>query len=285
MNESACSIPAKRSRAARGAQRGEPVGAVDVQPQPALAAHLGHAGEVVDQADVRRARGRDHGEDAVAPVGVEGRAQRGAGEPALRSGHRERPGVHHPQHRRHRRVDLGAAGDARGGGARVPGARARRVQGGEVAVRAALDEAAARRVRQPGQAGEPAQRLVLRVHRARALQPRAAVDRVHGQQHVGQRRRGRLGRRDEREVARMVDLDRGRQHLAHEQRRGALGAEAGGRDRASEALRERLRRRGGAERRRVGGEPLARGRDDRLLQRGVAVVQAHARLCTFSAWI
>ena len=60
---------------ARGAQRAEAVGAVDVQPQAALAAHLGDAGEVVDGAEVRGPGRGDDGEDAVA-VGLERRPQR-----------------------------------------------------------------------------------------------------------------------------------------------------------------------------------------------------------------
>ena len=92
----------------------------------------------------------------------------------------------------------GRARAARGRGGRLAGRDQRR----QVADRAARHEHAAGRRRQPGQVGDPAQRLVLGVDRAGALEPRSAVDARRPDDHVEGRRR--LGRRvrDEGQVAR-----------------------------------------------------------------------------------
>ena len=73
MNESARSIPRRARADARRQQPGAAVGAVHVEPQPALRADVGDAGEVVDRAGVRRAGAGDHREHAVTAVGVERR--------------------------------------------------------------------------------------------------------------------------------------------------------------------------------------------------------------------
>src|SRR6476661_4242210 len=82
MNESACSMPSKRWRT-EGAARPAPVGPVDVQPQAVLAAHLGDGREVVDDAEVRRAARRDHGEEGLGAVLLERLAQLGTGQAQL----------------------------------------------------------------------------------------------------------------------------------------------------------------------------------------------------------
>src|SRR6476661_6264510 len=65
-----------------GGQGGPAVGAVDVEPEPVLAADLGDAGQVVDDAEVRRA-GCGHGrEHAVGSLAQQRLAQRGAGHAA-----------------------------------------------------------------------------------------------------------------------------------------------------------------------------------------------------------
>ncbi len=50
-----------------GEQRGSAVGAVDVEPQIALVRHLGHAGEIVDDAGVGRPGRGDDADDVVGP--------------------------------------------------------------------------------------------------------------------------------------------------------------------------------------------------------------------------
>ena len=54
-----------------GGERGGPVRAVDVEPEPALLGHACDAGEVVDDAEVGAAGGGDHGEDVVGALRVE----------------------------------------------------------------------------------------------------------------------------------------------------------------------------------------------------------------------
>ncbi len=79
---------------------------------------------------------------------------------------------------------------------------------------------------QAGQVGDPAQGLVLGVHRAGALEPRAAVDRRRADHQVEQGRRLGRGRRHERQRPRVVlgDARRG-QHLDPQpQRLGAAQA-------------------------------------------------------------
>jgi len=76
---------------------------------------------------------------------------------------------------------------------------------GQVAESAALDEHATGFRWEAREVSDPTQRLVLRVHRASALEPRPGVDRRRTDDQVKQRRG--LGRRarDERQVARVVD--------------------------------------------------------------------------------
>ena len=84
----------------RGEGRG-PVGAVDVQPQAAFAAHRRDAGEVVDDTEVRGAGRGDDGEDVVRVRGLEGRAQRLPGHAeALVHLHRANVDIHHAGGRR-----------------------------------------------------------------------------------------------------------------------------------------------------------------------------------------
>ena len=207
---------------ARRAQRAEAVGAVDVQPQPALA-----------RTPRPRRRGRRSCPRFVVPAvattantpspsASSAARSAGAGEPP-RPAPRASPASITRSIERTEECTSSLHRDARGGRAAVAGALARGVQGREVAVRAALDEAAARRVRQAGEVGEPAQRLVLRVHGAGRLEPRAAVDRVDADQQVDQRARPPSARAgDEGEVARVVDRGAG----AAARRRAAAPARA-----------------------------------------------------------
>ena len=103
MNESARSIPSKRARTDGAEQRGAAVGAVDVQPQPALGADVGDAGEVVHDPGVRRSRARHHREQAVGSLAR--RAPRAAADPVSRPRsslrHRDDVHVHHPGRGQH----------------------------------------------------------------------------------------------------------------------------------------------------------------------------------------
>ena len=95
-----------------GEQAASAVGRVDVEPDPAIRAHLGDAREVVDRPGVRRARARDHREDPVAAVRVEGATQSLGGQPAtLVVRHVEDVDVHHPGGGRHARVHRVARGE------------------------------------------------------------------------------------------------------------------------------------------------------------------------------
>ncbi len=200
-----------------GEQARAAVGAVDVEPQAALAGDLGQALEVVDDALVGGAAGADDGDHRLrVRVGGQGGAQRLAGEPAVDGRDLERldaddvegvldRGVHlvgdcDPQ------PDLGATGSTLLGelaAGRVPGDD----QGGEVAGRAAGDEGAAGRGRHARAVGYQAQHLVLGGDRAGRLQPGDALQRGAGDHHVEEQRGLGGGARDERQVARAVGGD------------------------------------------------------------------------------
>ena len=128
----------------------------------------------------------------------------------------------------------------------------------------------------PGEVGDPAQRLVLGVDRAGALEPRAAVDR-RGTHHEVEERGG-LGRggRDEGEVARVVDRDAGLAQHRVEQREGLLAAEAvlgDGLARGDLQLAQRAR---SVEGHRVEDQAPARVLQDRLAELlGLVVVAVH----------
>ena len=201
-----------------------------MHPQAVLPADPGDAGEVVDRADVGRPRGRDHGEEPVCPLPIDRRRERLAGHPA--AGVRrddEQADVHHGRRRGDRRVRLVGAGHAQpcavravAGTMGVPGGDERR----QVADRAALHEAAGGRLRESGQAGQPLERLVLGVDRARRLHPRPGVDRRRADDEVEHHRELCRRSRDERQEARVVDRDdRGGEHVGEEPHRG-LAAEA-----------------------------------------------------------
>ena len=70
MNESACSMPAKRCRTDGREQRRPAVGGVDVEPQPALGGHGRHPGQVVDDPGVGGAGGGHHGRSPRRPSRV-----------------------------------------------------------------------------------------------------------------------------------------------------------------------------------------------------------------------
>ena len=157
MKLSACSMPAIAVAHARRGQPGAAVGAVDVHPHVELGAHLGDAGEVVDDTGVRRAR---RGDDRRTP-GRDRRSARPATvsrsaaphiRPCSSAGTSDDVGVHRPR----RRGDAGVGAACRSATARGCG-RARRRRGAppeagsdqraEVAGRAAADEHAAGRRR------------------------------------------------------------------------------------------------------------------------------------------
>ena len=155
----------------------------------------------------------------------------------------------------------------------MAGALARGVQRREVAVRAALHEGAAGRLREAGEVGEPAQGLVLGLHGAGRLDPRAAVERVHADQQVGERGRRRRRVGDEGHVARVVDRGAGRQQRVAQERHHALAAEALARDRPARQLARLARQ---AERGRVGGQSRSRAASKTAAASSrVGVVQAH----------
>ena len=90
-------------------------------------------------------------------------------------------------------------------------------EGGEVPGRAPGDEAPTGFGGQPREVGDEPQRLVLRVHRAGALEPRDRLQRRCRHHHVEQQRRLRRRGRDEGEEARAVARDhRGREHLGED---------------------------------------------------------------------
>ena len=114
-----------------------------------------------------------------------------------------------------RRDDLPAAVVV--GDPAAAGGVARGHQRGQVALRAARDEDAAGAGGQADEVGDEPQRLVLGVHRAGSLEPRAAVDGRRAADEIEQHRRLGGGGRDERQEARVVDRDaRRREHVAEQ---------------------------------------------------------------------
>ena len=163
-------------------------------------------------------------------------------------GHADDLDVHDAGRRRDRRVRLDAADDPpavrpRGAGGLEPVARG--LAGGnerrEVPERPALHEHATGAGRQSELGGEPAQHLVLGVHGAGALEPRAAVERARRHDEVERRcgLRGRAG--DERQVAGIVGRDAGGREDVLEDAERLRGADAALVDRASREAGE-LRR-------------------------------------------
>ena len=193
--------------------------------------------ELVDGAGVGRAEVGDDGEQPVGAVVVERGAQRGPGHPAPLVGRDEHHvDVHHPRRGMDRRVGLPGGGEAPTAAGRIAVAGAGVMAGGrqrrEVGRRATGDEAAAGAVREPGQAGEPLERLVLGRDRAGAALPEAGEDARRADDEVEQvGGRGRRGRHVT-EVHRVVHRPAGvHQHVA-EQRQGLVTADALGADRS-----------------------------------------------------
>ena len=152
----------------RRGETGSAVRAVDVQPPAVLLRDGRDARDVVDDAEVRRARGGDDGEHAVAALGrhrLHGPAQRGAEQAAaLVAVDLDDIDVHDDAQRvLDRRVRLGRQRHrppGRTAPTSVQRILARRDQRRQVADRAALHERTAGLGRQPGEICEPAQGLV-----------------------------------------------------------------------------------------------------------------------------
>ena len=209
---------------ARHREPGAAVRAVDVHPHAEPLARVRHGSDVVDDAGVRGAARRDHREHAIEVLGGqvgEERIERVGAEASLLVGlDGHDVCVHRPPGCRDRRVRP-AGGDDQSARAVVPPSRAVAPaptrgddQRAEVAGRATADEHAAGLRREPGEVGDVAQRLVLGVDRAGALQPRTGVDARRADHEIEQDRRLRRSRGDEAEEPRVVDADaRGREHL------------------------------------------------------------------------
>ena len=235
-----------------------------------LFADVGDAGQVVDRAGVRRAGRGDHREDVVTTVGIERRRQGRARQPTpLVGGDRQDVNVHHARRGLNARMRGSACGEApsrRAAAAARPGRVTRGDQGREVAGGAAGDEHATGRGGHARQVRDPSQGLVLGPHRARPLQPAAAVDRGRADREVEQH--ARLGRsaRHEREVGGVVGRDRGgREHLRPHAER-LLAADPAGGDRRPGPLGQLLSG-GGAVQGNGLRDAVARVRDDRRRQR------------------
>ena len=178
-------------------------------------------------------------------------------------------GVHDVAGRGDRAVRPGRGRDAERAhalGGPVPGRRAGGVEGREVADGAARHEHPAGLRGHPDEVGDPAQRLVLGVDRARALEPGAGVDRGRPddevEHHGGVARRAR----DEGQVARVVGRQAGRREVLGEQPQRLEAAEALRGDRLADHRGERLRGRRPVERR-LHPDALLGIRDDRLGER------------------
>ena len=166
---------------ARRGERSEPVGAVDVEPEVALAGHVRDPGEVVDPTGVGGAAGAHDRKDRVGiRVGVERCPHVRAVEAVVVGVHDQSHRVHDPDRALERRVGLvaehhpppGRAIGTTGCGGLAPGDQGREVRRG-----ATGHEASAGPGREPGQVRDPAQRLVLGEDGAAALQPRTRVHR------------------------------------------------------------------------------------------------------------
>ena len=198
----------------RGGEARAAVGAVDVQPHAELAADLGDGGEVVDDAEVGRARRRHDGEEGLGSVVQQhlAQARRRDSRQLVVHGHVDQLGVHDVAGRLDRRVravrSSPPARAARPSPAAAPGparcAAPRRGPRGCRPCRRGTKTPPAPGG-QPGEVGDPAQGLVLGVDGARALEPRPGVDRRGADDDV--EGGGLLGRRagDEGQVARVVD--------------------------------------------------------------------------------
>ena len=224
MNESARSIPSKSARRDGARERRQPVRPVDVQPQAALGAHVGERPRGRRRCRSswcprcrpprRRRRGRARpapwpaAEPSSRPVPSTGTASTSTSMTRAALAIEECASALQATTQRVRALA------PRGGPARVWRAATSADRLPSVPPCTKTPPASAG---QPDQVGDPAQRLVLGVHRARALEPRAAVDRRGPDDHVEERRRLRGRPRDERQVARVVDRDAGLgQHLVEE---------------------------------------------------------------------
>ncbi len=241
MNESARSMPSNSGRADGASSAAPPYAPSTWNQSPRSAQTSAIPGEVVDGPGVRRPGARHDREHPVTAVRVERGPERVARQPpAGVVGDREHVHVHDARGRRHARVGGVAGGDpppvgtaASSLGRGVTGRDQRR----QVPRRASRHEDAAALRREPGQVGDPSQRLVLGPDRARAVDPprRDRGRRAHDQVEQDGRARRRAG--DERERRRVVGGDRGRrQHVGPEAER-LLPPDAVGRDRLT---RERI---------------------------------------------
>ena len=120
------------------------------------------------------------------------------------------------------------------GRGRAPRRVPRGDEGREVADRPAGREDAAGAGRHPDEVGDPAQRLVLGVDRAGALEPRARVDRRGPDDEVEHHGGVARGARDEGEVARVVGRQAGRREVLGEHPHRGDAAEALGGDRLAD---------------------------------------------------
>ena len=145
----------------------------------------------------------------------------------------------------------------------------------EVPRRAPADEAAAGRLRKPGQLDEEAQHLVLGVDRARGLQPALPRERRRAHDGVEECARRRRRGRDEGQEPRAVEADGGRSDHRVEAPERLGDAQATLRDRHAELRGQRFGSGGGAERcttgPTVGHEALAQ----RHHEAGVVVEAVH----------
>ena len=273
--------PAEQRPRALGCQGRKPVCAVYVQPQPLRCGDVCDPHEIVDDPGVRRPCSRDDCEHAPEVCFGDRLFQSFAGEASSFVGrYDEHQCVHDSCGRRDRRM-RGVADDDHGAGrilrcdslTGTPRVSSRH-QRAEVRGRAARHEDPTRLGRQASEVGDPSEGLVLRERGARALQPRAGVDRRCADHEVEQNRS--LGRRGghEGQEPRVVDRDRrGRQHLS-EDTQGLDPADAHGRDRLPGRGAQLVGRSGAVERRRIEPHPLERIVDDRPGDRLGALVEA-----------
>ena len=220
--------------------------------------HVGHAGEVVDDAGVGGPRRGHHGDHVVGPrVPFEGGPQGQARQPVVVGRDDEGLDADDVERLAHRGVGVLAHRDQRVGrpdpAPPVAGRVAGHHEGREVAGRAAGDEAPTGPGGKAGRLGEDLERLVLGHHHAGRFQPGRAVQRGAGDEHVEEQ--GRLGRggRDEGQEAGAVTRHHGRGQLVDEQPHDLgglvpLGAHQAGQHRdqirglAAEVERDRVER-------------------------------------------
>ena len=222
----------------RRRESGASVRAVHVHPKTEPLAHVGDGGKVVDDARVRRARRRAHGEDTVEVEALEGSVQGLAGETTVLVGRDlDHVDVHDPSRHRDRGMRIRRRNHSPSG-LRFRALRAANClafgQGGvarghqpcEVPGGAAAHERPSRALGESGEPAEIGKRLVLRVDRTGALRPTASADRRRAHEDVEQHGRLRRRPRDERREQRMVGRDRCRGELLGEQLEGAHAADA-----------------------------------------------------------